>query len=165
MIPAGKKPPEDIYVMIEIPKGSRLKFEIEDGVVYLDRKLFTAMVYPYNYGVIPSTKAPDGDPLDALLIMEDPIPPGVVVRARPIGVLYMEDEKGEDEKIIAVPHEKIDPRYANIKDLNDLPEAILNEIKHFFEHYKELEPGKRTKVKGRGNKQEALEIIKKSLVQ
>ena len=163
MISAGRNPPEDIYVMVEIPKGSRLKFEIDEGVVYLDRKLFTSMVYPYNYGIIPGTKAPDGDPMDALLIIDDPIPPGVVVRARPIGVLYMEDEKGEDEKIIAVPHEKIDPRYNNIKDINDLPEAVLNEIKHFFEHYKELEPGKWTKVKGRGSKKEAIELIKKCL--
>ena len=163
MLSAGKKPPEDIYVFVEIPKGSRLKFEF-DGVLYLDRRLYTSMVYPYNYGIIPKTKAEDGDPIDVLLIFDESLPPGSVVRARPIGVLYMEDEKGKDEKIIAVPHEKIDPRYKDIKDIKDLPQAVLEEIKHFFEHYKELEPGKRTKVSSFGGSEEAKEIIKNSLL-
>ncbi len=146
----GKNPPEDIYVLIEIPKGSNVKYELDEetGAIFVDRVLYTAMFYPFNYGIVPQTLEEDGDPIDVLLISNEPFHPGTVVRARPIGVLVMEDEEGPDSKIIAVPHEKIDPRFANIKDINDLPKAVLDQIKHFFEHYKELEPGKWVKVTG-----------------
>ncbi|BFI73072.1 inorganic pyrophosphatase [Nanoarchaeota archaeon] len=160
----GKNPPEDINVFIEIPKGSNIKYEFdeEEGVIKVDRILYTAMFYPFNYGFIPETLEEDGDPLDCLVITYETFVPGVVIRAKPIGVLITEDEEGVDRKIIAVPHEKIDPRFSNIKDIKDLPEAILNQIKHFYEHYKELEPGKFVKVKEFKGKEEALSIIKEA---
>ena len=158
-----KNPPEDIYAFIEIPKGSNIKYEFEDGKLFVDRVLYTAMFYPYNYGYIPETLEEDGDPLDVLVIMEDPVLPGSYIRIKPIGVLIMEDEKGIDRKLIAVPHKKIDPRYENINDIDDLGEAVKLKIKHFFERYKELEPGKWVKVKGFEGKEKALEIVKKAL--
>jgi inorganic pyrophosphatase len=160
----GKNPPEDINVFIEIPKGSNIKYEFdeEENVVKVDRILYTAMFYPFNYGFIPETLEEDGDPLDCLVITYDTFVPGVLIRVRPIGVLITEDEEGIDRKIIAVPHDKIDPRFSNIKDIKDLPEATLNQIKHFFEHYKELEPGKFVKVKEFKGKEEALKIIKEA---
>ncbi|MGC9079615.1 MAG: inorganic diphosphatase [Nanopusillaceae archaeon] len=162
---AGKNPPEDIYVFIEIPKGSNIKYEYdeEDKVIKIDRILYTAMFYPFNYGFIPETLEEDGDPLDVLVVSYDVFLPGTVLRARPIGVLITEDEEGIDRKIIAVPHDKIDPRFSNVKDIKDLPESILNQIKHFFEHYKELEPGKFVKVKEFRNKEEAFKIVKEAV--
>ena len=162
---AGKQPPEDINVFIEIPRGSNIKYEFdeEEKVIKVDRILYTAMFYPFNYGFIPETLEEDGDPLDALVITYESFIPGVLIRARPIGVLITEDENGIDRKIIAVPHEKIDPRFSNIKDIRDLPEAILNQIKHFYEHYKELEPGKFVKVKEFKGKEEALKIINEAI--
>ena len=162
---AGKNPPEDIYVFIEIPKGSNIKYEFdeEDKVIKVDRILYTAMFYPFNYGFIPNTLEEDGDPVDVLVLSYDTFVPGVVVRARPIGVLITEDEDGMDRKVLAVPHEKIDPRFSNVKDIKDLPQIILDQIKHFFEHYKELEPGKWVKVVGWENREKALEIIKSAI--
>ncbi|MGC9133162.1 MAG: inorganic diphosphatase [Nanopusillaceae archaeon] len=160
----GKNPPEDINVFIEIPKGSNIKYEFdkEENAIKVDRILYTAMFYPFNYGFIPETLEEDGDPLDCLVITYDTFVPGVLIRVRPIGVLITEDEEGVDRKIIAVPHEKIDPRFSNVKDIKDLPEAILNQIKHFYEHYKELEPGKFVKIKEFKGKEEALKIIKEA---
>lgn len=164
-IPTGPegKVPEELYVVIEVPKGSQNKYELDKdtGAIFLDRVLFTSMHYPANYGFVPKTLCDDGDPLDCLVLSSLPIHPGVVVRVRPIGLLIMEDEKGKDEKLLAVPVEKIDPRFANIKDIDDVPEAIKSEIKHFFEHYKDLEPGKWVKVKEWKNKEEAIEYVKK----
>ncbi len=159
-----KNPPEDIFVFIEIPKGSNVKYEYdeESGLIKVDRILYTAMFYPFNYGFIPGTLEEDRDPLDCLVISYDTFLPGVLVRARPIGVLITEDEEGVDRKIIAVPHEKIDPRFKNVRDIGDLPEAVLNQIKHFFEHYKELEPGKWVKVKEFKGREESLKIIKEA---
>lgn len=164
-IPAGKNPPEDIFVVIEIPQGSSIKYEVdkESGAVFVDRFLFTAMYYPFNYGFIPNTLAQDGDPTDVLVISREPVVPGSVIRARPIGVLEMEDEEGVDTKIIAVPVSKLDNSYDSIKEVSDLPEAILNKIKHFFEHYKELEAGKWVKVKSFKDSTTAKEDIKKSI--
>ncbi|GAB6073272.1 inorganic diphosphatase [Venenivibrio stagnispumantis] len=164
-IPAGKKPPEDIYVVIEIPQGSSIKYEIdkESGAVFVDRFLFTAMYYPFNYGFIPNTLADDGDPTDVLVVSREPVVPGSVIRARPIGMLEMEDEEGIDTKIIAVPVSKLDNTFDNIKEVTDLPEATLNKIKHFFEHYKELESGKWVKVKSFKSSKEAMEDIQKSI--
>jgi len=160
---AGPNPPEELYAVIEISKGSNIKYEYDEelGALKVDRILYTSMFYPFNYGFIPSTLCEDGDPLDALIISSEPVLPGSVVKIRPVALLEMEDEKGKDEKLIAVLDDKIDPRYSWIKDLNDIPEAIKNEIKHFFEHYKELEPGKWVKVRDWKNKAYALEYIKK----
>ncbi|MCX7738762.1 MAG: inorganic diphosphatase [Hydrogenothermaceae bacterium] len=164
-IHAGKNPPEEIFVVIEIPQGSSIKYEVdkESGAVFVDRFLFTAMYYPFNYGFIPNTLADDGDPTDVLVISREPVVPGSIIRARPIGMLEMEDEEGVDTKIIAVPVSKLDNSYDSIKEVSDLPEAILNKIKHFFEHYKELEAGKWVKVKSFKDSTTAKEDIKKSI--
>jgi len=164
-IPPGKNPPDDIYVIIEIPKGSNIKYELDEktGAIFVDRVLYTAMFYPFNYGIVPQTLMPDGDPADVLVISNEPFAPGTIVRVRPIGVLEMEDEEGIDHKIIAVPIDKIDPRFSNIKDVKDLPDAILNQIRHFFEHYKELEPGKWTKVRDFHGANKAKEMITKAI--
>ncbi|RMA92563.1 inorganic diphosphatase [Hydrogenothermus marinus] len=164
-IPAGKNPPDDIYVVVEIPQGSSIKYEVdkESGAVFVDRFLFTAMYYPFNYGFIPNTLAEDGDPTDVLVISSQPVTPGSVIRSRPIGMLEMEDEEGIDTKIIAVPVSKLDPSFDNINEVSDLPEAILNKIKHFFEHYKELEKGKWVKVRDFKSSKIAKEDIKKAI--
>ncbi len=164
-IPAGKNPPEDIYVVVEIPQGSSIKYEVdkESGAVFVDRFLYTAMYYPFNYGFIPNTLADDGDPEDVLVVSSEPVAPGSVIRCRPIGMLEMEDEEGIDTKIIAVPVSKLDKTFDNINQVTDLPEATLNKIKHFFEHYKELEPGKWVKVKEFKSKEEALKDIQKAV--
>jgi inorganic pyrophosphatase len=161
-IPAGKNPPSDIYVIIEIPKGSNIKYEVNDefGALFVDRKLFTAMSYPFNYGFIPQTKEEDGDPVDVLVLGNDQYSPLSVVRSKPIGVLITEDEEGKDSKIIAVPHEKIDINYSKYNEIEQVEEGILNQIKHFFEHYKELEKGKFVKVKEWESKSIAEQIIK-----
>ncbi len=164
-IPVGKNPPEDIYVVVEIPQGSNIKYEIdkESGATFVDRFLYTAMYYPFNYGFIPNTLAEDGDPTDVLVISSEPVVPGSVIRSRPIGMLEMEDEEGIDTKIIAVPVSKLDKTFDNVKTINELPEATLNKIKHFFEHYKELEPGKWVKVKSFKDVEEALKDIENSI--
>ena len=164
-IPAGKNPPEDIYVVIEIPQGSSIKYEVdkESGAVFVDRFLFTATYYPFNYGFIPNTLAEDGDPTDVLVISSQPVVPGSVIRSRPIGMLEMEDEEGIDTKIIAVPVSKLDKTFDDIKEVSDLPQATLDKIKHFFEHYKELEPGKWVKVREFKSSEIAKEDIKKSI--
>ncbi len=161
-IPTGKNPPSDIYVIIEIPKGSNIKYEVNDefGALFVDRKLFTAMNYPFNYGFIPQTKEEDGDPVDVLILGNDQYFPLSVVRSKPIGVLITEDEEGKDSKIIAVPHEKIDTNYSKYNEIEQVEEGILNQIKHFFEHYKELEKGKFVKVKEWEGKSIAEKIIK-----
>ena len=125
--------PDCIHVVIEIPRGSRNKYEIDHdtGNVFLDRRLFTATTYPADYGFIPDTLGGDGDPLDALVLLEDPPYPGVWVEAKPVGLLWMQDEAGEDAKIICVP--PTDPRWRGVEDLRDMPEELLEEIKHFFE--------------------------------
>jgi inorganic pyrophosphatase len=133
-----------IHVVIEIPRGSRNKYEIDHdtGHVFLDRRLFTATTYPADYGFIPDTLGGDGDPLDALVLLEDPVYPGVWVEAKPVGLLWMQDEAGEDAKIICVPPR--DPRWDQVQDLDDMPELLLEEIKHFFDVYKAIEPGKQS---------------------
>ena len=161
----GKKAPDEVNVLIEIPLGSNIKYEYdeEEGVIKVDRILYTSMVYPFNYGFIPGTLEEDGDPLDVLIVSDYTLLPGTVIEVRPIGILYMRDEEGEDAKIIAVPKDKIDPTYSNIKDINDLPQAIKNKIVHFFEHYKELEPGKWVKVSGWGGASEAKARISEAI--
>ena len=157
----GKKAPDEINVVVEIPMGSSVKYEIdkETGVVMVDRFLYTAMYYPFNYGFVPGTLEEDGDPVDVLVISNQPVQPGSVIRARPIGLLEMEDEEGPDSKVIAVPVSKLDPSFDNIRTVDDLPKSVLEKIKHFFEHYKELEPGKWVKVKGWKGVEEAKKKI------
>ncbi|MDR4511240.1 MAG: inorganic diphosphatase [Nitrososphaeraceae archaeon] len=148
---------DKLNVIVEIPKGSNIKYEVDkdSGFLLVDRKLFTAMFYPCNYGFIPSTLEDDGDPVDVLVLGEFSLVPLSVIRVRAVGVLNTEDEEGIDSKIIAVPIDKIDPGFTSIKDVNDIPQNIKNQIEHFFQHYKELEGGKYVKISGWGNKQMA----------
>ncbi len=148
-IPAGKNPPEIINVFVEIPQGSSIKYELDkdSGTIFVDRFMHTAMSFPFNYGFIPNSYAKDGDPADVLVLSSYAVNPGTVIPSRPIGMLQMEDEAGIDNKILAVPIEKIDPFYAHIKDIADLSEPLKAKIKHFFERYKELEKGKWVKLK------------------
>ena len=157
----GTKAPEYVNVVIEIPLGSYIKYEVdkETGLLFVDRILYTATHYPFNYGFIPATLEEDGDPVDVLVLGYEPLLPGSVIEVKPVGVLEMEDEEGPDAKIIAIPKEKIDPRFKEVKDIDDIPEAIKDKIKHFFEHYKELEPGKWVKVTGWKGREEALKRI------
>ena len=145
-------PPDCIHVVIEIPRGSRNKYEIdhETGRVFLDRRLFTATTYPADYGFVPDTLGGDGDPLDALVLLEDSVYPGVWVAARPLGVLFMHDEAGEDAKLICVPPKE--PRWANVDDITDLTPQLVAEIQHFFEVYKALEPNKYASTTGVGDR-------------
>lgn len=165
-VPAGKNPPEDIYVVIEIPQDSRVKYEMDHDMdaIIVDRFAFTTMGYPANYGFVPNTKSGDGDPTDVLVLTSQPVLPGVVISAIPIGVLEMEDEGGTDEKIIAVPPMKVDPFFGIYKELDQVPDAYKNRIKHFFENYKGLEPGKWVKVKGFQESARAKEMIKAALI-
>jgi inorganic pyrophosphatase len=157
----GKNPPDEINAVIEIPKGSNIKYEIdaESGAVFVDRKLFTAMFYPCNYGFIPQSREDDGDPVDVLVLGNDAVIPMSVIRANPVGVLLTEDEEGQDSKVIAVPITKLDPSFSSVTNINSIPEYIRNQIKHFFEHYKELEKGKYIKVIGWRDKETAKKRI------
>ena len=161
----GKNPPEEVNVFIEIPQGSSVKYELdkESGVVMVDRFNFTAMFYPFNYGFIPGTSAEDGDPTDVLVISSYSVQPGTVIPARPIGMLEMEDEAGIDTKIIAVPTVKVDPFFTKINDVSDLDEMTRKKIQHFFNQYKELEPGKWVKTKKFLGKEKAFQDILKSV--
>lgn len=156
-ITSGKNPPSEINVFIEIPQDSPIKYELDkdSGVIFVDRFNYTAMNYPFNYGFIPNTHAEDGDPVDVLVISTHPVHPGTVIPSRPIGLLEMEDEAGIDTKILAVPTIKVDPFLSHINDITDLSEAQKNKIKHFFDHYKEIEPGKWVKTKDFKGKKEA----------
>ncbi len=149
---------DDVMVQVEIPAGSRNKYEMdeESGRIMLDRMLFTAMRYPADYGYIEGTLAEDGDPLDALVLLGEPTFPGCWIRARPVAVFHMSDEKGHDEKVILVPLK--DPQWSGIEDITDVNPNLLNEIEHFFTVYKDLEPGE-TEVRGWGDRAEALDII------
>ncbi|MCI2236094.1 MULTISPECIES: inorganic diphosphatase [Helicobacter] len=157
--------PDKLNVVIEIPYGSNIKYEIdkESGAVVVDRVMYSAMFYPANYGFVPNTLSDDGDPADVLVINEYPLQAGSVIKARLIGVLIMEDESGIDEKLIAVPVSKIDPRYDNIKSLEDLPKITLDRIKNFFETYKMLEPNKWVKVKEYCDLESAKAILDKAI--
>ena len=150
-VPAGKSLPDDIYVVIEIPANSSpIKYEIDKDshAVFVDRFMATPMFYPANYGYIPQTLSEDGDALDVLVVTPYPVVPGSVIRARPVGMLNMSDEAGKDAKLIAVPHDKLSAMYHKIKEVSDLPELLIKQIEHFFENYKDLEPGKWVKVDG-----------------
>ena len=161
----GKDAPEVVNVVIEIPMGGYVKYEMdkETGLIKVDRVLYTAMYYPFNYGFIPGTLEEDGDPVDVLVLSYDSFFPGTFLKARPIGLLVMEDEEGPDSKIIAVPVEKVDPRFKDFKDVEDIPDIIKDKIKHFFEHYKELEPGKWVKITEWKPREEAIKRIKAAI--
>jgi inorganic pyrophosphatase len=164
-IPAGKDLPNDIYVAIEIPaNASPIKYEIDKDMdaLVVDRFMATPMFYPANYGYINNTLADDGDPLDVLVITPYPVAPGSVIRSRPVGVLKMSDEAGGDEKLLAVPHEKLTQMYNDIQDIDDVPQLLKDQIVHFFENYKDLEKGKWVKVEGWENADAAREAISKS---
>ena len=148
-VPAGKDVPHDCNVIVEIPmRGDPIKYEVdkETGAVFVDRFMATAMHYPCNYGYIPRTLSDDGDPCDVLVLSPVPLITGVVVRCRPIGMLQMDDEAGGDAKILAVPIDKLSSLYGGVRSPDDLPEITTRQIAHFFEHYKDLEPGKWVRV-------------------
>jgi len=148
-IPIGKSPPDEVNVVIEVPIGGEpIKYELEkaSGALFVDRFLYTPMRYPGNYGFVPHTLSEDGDPIDVLVINTRELVPGCVINVRPVGVLIMEDNAGQDEKIIAVPSHALTKRYDHIVTHSDLPDITLQQIEHFFEHYKDLEPGKWVKI-------------------
>ena len=153
-IPTGNNPPEDVNVIVEVPVGGEpIKYEMdkEAGTLFVDRFLYTPMRYPGNYGFIPHTLSGDGDPVDVLICNTRVLVPGCVINVRPIGVLIMEDNSGADEKVIAVPSPQITKRYERVTNYTDLPQITLDQIRHFFEHYKDLEPGKWVKILGWGD--------------
>lgn len=156
-----KQTPDQCIVMVEIPKGSNIKYEYdtESGFIVVDRKLFTAMYYPCNYGFILNTLEKDGDPIDVLVLGETPFVPLSLIKVIPIGVLQTEDEEGHDSKIVAIPTSKIDPSFSTVSDIKDLPQHLKDQIKHFFEHYKELEKGKFVKILGWEGRQSAIKKI------
>lgn len=161
-IPIGKNPPKEVNAYIENPVGGApVKYELdkESGEIFVDRFLHTEMRYPGNYGFVPHTLSEDGDPVDILIIGDTPVMPGAVMPVRPIGVLIMEDEQGMDEKIIAVPVDRLLPQYKDVKNYDDLPDILVQKIEHFFKHYKDLEPGKWVKTVRWGDAKEAEDMI------
>jgi inorganic pyrophosphatase len=161
-IAIGRNPPCDVNVVVEIPAGGQpVKYEIDkaSGAMFVDRFLHTAMFYPCNYGFVPHTLAKDGDPIDVLVVGPVPVVPGAVVRSRPIGVLVMEDDKGEDEKLLAVPVDDLHPYYSSVASYRSLPQILLDQIAHFFQHYKDLEPGRWVKITRWGEAEEATQRI------
>jgi inorganic pyrophosphatase len=162
LVPAGKHLPDEINVIIEVPAHSDpVKYEVdhESGAIMVDRFMSAAMFYPCNYGYIPNTLADDGDPLDVLVHTPHTVVSGCVIRCRPVGILQMSDEAGEDAKLIAVPVDKLSPLYKDVKEATDLPPLLIQQITHFFEHYKDLEDGKWVKVDGWGTASDARKAI------
>jgi len=162
----GRNPPDEVNVVVEVPVGGEpIKYEMDKaaGTLVVDRFLYTAMRYPGKYGFIPHTLSDDGDPCDVLVANQRGVVPGAVMAVRPVGVLKMEDEAGHDEKIIAVPASRLTRRYERVHDYRDLPEITLQQIQHFFEHYKDLESGKWVKVLGWGDAVEAKRLIVESM--
>ena len=165
-IAIGHNPPEDVNTVIEVPIGGEpVKYEMDKaaGTLVVDRFLHTPMRYPGNYGFVPHTLSEDGDPIDVLVANTRPIVPGAVINVRPVGVLKMQDEAGGDEKIIAVPVPKLTKRYAHVTSYTDMPEITRQQIQHFFEHYKDLEPGKWVKMLGWGDAAEAKRLISEAI--
>jgi inorganic pyrophosphatase len=165
-IASGVNPPSDINVVIEVPLGGEpIKYEIDkpSGAMFVDRFLYTSMRYPCNYGFVPHTLSLDGDPIDVMCVGQRSLVPGSVLRARPIGVLMMEDDGGQDEKILAVPHNKLTSYYDKIKTMDDLPDILIERIAHFFEHYKDLEPNKWVKIDAWHGVDKAHELIEASV--
>jgi inorganic pyrophosphatase len=166
LIPVGDNPPDSLNVIIEVPIGGepvKYEFDKASGALFVDRILHTPMRYPANYGFVPHTLCDDGDPLDALVVARSPFIPGSVVRARPVGVLLMEDEKGGDEKLLCVPVDTTFPYYADVGERGDLPTIVMQQVEHFFAHYKDLEPGKWVRILGWSDVGKAREIIMESI--
>ena len=166
LVPTGKNPPDEINVIIEIPKDAEpVKYEVDkaSGAIFVDRILSTPMRYPCNYGYVPYTVCGDGDPADVLVILPLPLVPGSVIRCVPVGVLKMTDEAGSDEKLIAVPLPKIFSGYAHVTDIEQVSQHWLERIGHFFEHYKDLEKGKWVKLDGFGGAEEAKQILREAM--
>ena len=162
-IAIGANPPYDVNAVIEIPQGGEpVKYEIDkdSGALFVDRFLHTAMFYPGNYGFIPHTLAEDGDPMDILVVGQTPVVPGAIIRARPVGVLMMSDEKGADEKILAVPVDSLHPFYTDVGSWRALPTILTEQIAHFFAHYKDLEKGKSVEIVRWADVEEAADLIK-----
>jgi inorganic pyrophosphatase len=165
-IAVGRDPPRDINVIIEVPIGGEpIKYEMDkaSGTLFVDRFLYTPMRYPGNYGFIPHTLSSDGDPIDVLVCNTRALIPGAVINCRPIGVLVMRDEGGGDEKILAVPSSKLTRRYHKISNYSDLPGISLEQIEHFFAHYKDLEPGKWVEIDHWGDSTEAERLISEAI--
>jgi inorganic pyrophosphatase len=165
-IAVGVNPPEDVNVIIEVPIGGEpIKYEMDKaaGTLVVDRFLHTPMRYPGNYGFVPHTLSEDGDPIDVLVANTRPIVPGAVINVRPIGVLMMVDDAGGDEKILAVPVPKLTKRYEHVFNYTDLPPITIEQVQHFFEHYKDLEPGKWVKMNGWGDAEEAKRLIREAI--
>lgn len=165
-IAIGRNPPEDVNTIIEVPIGGEpIKYEMDKqaGTLIVDRFLYTPMRYPGNYGFVPHTLGSDGDPIDVLVCNTRAIVPGAVINCRPVGVLVMEDDGGGDEKIIAVPSSKLTKRYESVKSYTDLPKISIEQIEHFFAHYKDLEPGKWVKIDHWGHVEEAKSLIVQAL--
>jgi len=166
LVDAGRDLANDVNVIIEIPMhADPIKYEVdkETGALFVDRFVSTAMHYPCNYGYVPQTLSDDGDPVDVLVITPFALMPGVVVRVRPIGILKMTDEAGGDTKLLAVPIDRLTPLYRHIETSRDLPELTLSQITHFFQHYKDLEPGKWVKIDGWGTPEEARAEIREGV--
>jgi len=166
LVSAGRNPPEEVNAIVEVPVGGEpIKYEMDkvSGALVVDRFLYTSMRYPGNYGFIPRTLSDDGDPCDILIANQRGIIPGAIVAVRPVGVLKMSDESGGDEKILAVPVTRLTRRYEHIKNYTDLPGISLQQIQHFFEHYKDLETGKWVKIIGWGDAAEARSLIVEAL--
>ena len=165
-IGAGKNPPEEINVVIEVPIGGepiKYEFDKDSGAIFVDRFLHTPMRYPGNYGFVPNTLCGDGDPLDVVVMNSRPIMPGAVIKCRPIGVLVMEDDGGMDEKLLALPISKLTKSYEGINDVADMPEIEIAKVEHFFKHYKDLEPGKWAKIEGIKGVEVAKQVILDSI--
>ncbi len=165
-ISIGDNPPEDVNVIIEVPLGGQpIKYELdkEAGTLVVDRFLYTPMSYPGNYGFVPHTLSEDGDPIDVLVCNTRPLVPGCLINARPIGVLIMEDNAGQDEKIIAVPSHRLTKKYDHITEFSDMPEITRLQVEHFFEHYKDLEPGKWVKIGDWHGADEAKKLVSQSI--
>jgi inorganic pyrophosphatase len=165
-VATGNDPPFDVNVVVEIPQGGLpVKYELdkESGALMVDRFLHTAMFYPGNYGFVPHTLAEDGDPLDIMVVGTTPVVPGAIIRSRPVGALLMEDEAGPDEKILAVPVDKLHPYYSGIRSFEDLPPILCDQIAHFFKHYKDLEKGKWVSIVRWVGPDEAAELIRQCI--
>jgi inorganic pyrophosphatase len=165
-ISVGANPPEEVNVIVEVPVGGEpIKYELDKraGTLVVDRFLYTCMRYPGNYGFVPHTLSGDGDPIDVLVANQRGIVPGAVVAVRPVGVFLMQDEAGVDEKIIAVPVTRLTRRYESVQDFTQLPSITIEQIQHFFEHYKDLEPKKWVKPLGWGDANEARRLILESI--
>lgn len=165
-IAIGNNPPDDVNVIIEVSVGGQpIKYELdkEAGTLVVDRFLYTPMSYPGNYGFVPHTLSDDGDPIDVLICNSRELMPGCIINVRPVGVLVMEDNAGHDEKIIAVPSPALSRRFDHVQDYSDLPPITLQQVEHFFEHYKDLEPGKWVKLGDWGDVTEAKRLVQQAI--